>query len=109
MTFIDLSSNAGIPCIPRPAARTRDAEDGNVRRETRFSHHRSRLRILLLSTGADDQGQSLFLNWGRDTDIPLHGLPKAVKENGGGVVHHTVWDEELSKERRQPLVQVGKR
>ena len=22
---------------------------------------------------------------------------KAVKENGGGVVHHTVWDEELSK------------
>jgi caffeoyl-CoA O-methyltransferase len=23
---------------------------------------------------------------------------KAVKENGGGVVHHTVWDEELSKQ-----------
>jgi hypothetical protein len=22
---------------------------------------------------------------------------KAVKENGGGVVHHTVWDEDLSK------------
>ena len=23
---------------------------------------------------------------------------KAVKENGGGVVHHTVWDDELSKQ-----------
>jgi caffeoyl-CoA O-methyltransferase len=28
---------------------------------------------------------------------------KAVKENGGGVVHHTVWDENLSKRARGHL------
>ena len=28
---------------------------------------------------------------------------KAVKENGGGVVHHTVWDEDLSKRARGHL------
>ncbi len=32
---------------------------------------------------------------------------KAVKENGGGVVHHTVWDEELSKMARNHLVKLG--
>jgi caffeoyl-CoA O-methyltransferase len=32
---------------------------------------------------------------------------KAVKENGGGVVHHTVWDEELSKMARSSLVKLG--
>jgi caffeoyl-CoA O-methyltransferase len=32
---------------------------------------------------------------------------KAVKENGGGVVHHTVWDEELSKMARNFLVKLG--
>ena len=32
---------------------------------------------------------------------------KAVKENGGGVVHHTVWDEELSKMARSHLVKLG--
>jgi predicted O-methyltransferase YrrM len=31
----------------------------------------------------------------------------AVKENGGGVVHHTVWDEELSKMARSHLVKLG--
>lgn len=31
---------------------------------------------------------------------------KAVKENGGGVVHHTVWDEELSARARRHLVQL---
>jgi caffeoyl-CoA O-methyltransferase len=28
---------------------------------------------------------------------------KAVKENGGGVVHHTVWDEKLSNRAREHL------
>lgn len=32
---------------------------------------------------------------------------RAVKENGGGVVHHTVWDEALSREARERLDQLG--
>lgn len=32
---------------------------------------------------------------------------KAIKENGGGVVHHTVWDEELSERARRHLVKLG--
>ncbi|MBN8580349.1 MAG: O-methyltransferase [Anaerolineae bacterium] len=32
---------------------------------------------------------------------------KAIKENGGGVVHHTVWDEELSASARKHLVKLG--
>ena len=32
---------------------------------------------------------------------------KALKENGGGVVHHTVWDEELSKSARSHLLRLG--
>ena len=32
---------------------------------------------------------------------------KAVKENGGGVVHHTVWDKELSKSASRHLVKLG--
>jgi len=32
---------------------------------------------------------------------------KAVSENGGGVVHHTVWDEELSKRARRHLAELG--
>ncbi|MCQ3937989.1 MAG: O-methyltransferase [Chloroflexi bacterium] len=32
---------------------------------------------------------------------------KAVKENGGGVVHHTVWDEKLSERARRHLVNLG--
>jgi caffeoyl-CoA O-methyltransferase len=32
---------------------------------------------------------------------------KAVKENGGGVVHHTVWDEELSKSATSHLLKLG--
>jgi protein-L-isoaspartate O-methyltransferase len=28
-------------------------------------------------------------------------LARAVKENGGGTVHHVVWDEDLSKKARQ--------
>jgi len=32
---------------------------------------------------------------------------KAVRENGGGVVHHTVWDEDLSKRARNHLVKLG--
>jgi len=32
---------------------------------------------------------------------------KAVKENGGGVVHHTVWDEDLSKRARGHLSTLG--
>lgn len=31
---------------------------------------------------------------------------KAVKENGGGRIHHTVWDEELSKLARNHLTQL---
>jgi predicted O-methyltransferase YrrM len=33
---------------------------------------------------------------------------KAVKENGGGVVHHTVWDEELSRRAREHLSALGR-
>ncbi len=33
---------------------------------------------------------------------------KAVKENGGGVVHHTVWDEELSKRAARHLSALGR-
>lgn len=33
---------------------------------------------------------------------------KAVKENGGGVVHHTVWDEELSKRAAGHLSALGR-
>lgn len=32
---------------------------------------------------------------------------RAVKENGGGVVHHTVWDEELSRMAKQHLARMG--
>jgi caffeoyl-CoA O-methyltransferase len=32
---------------------------------------------------------------------------KAVQENGGGVVHHTVWDEELSKSANRHLSKLG--
>lgn len=32
---------------------------------------------------------------------------KAVRENGGGVVHHTVWDEDLSSRARSHLVNLG--
>lgn len=32
---------------------------------------------------------------------------RAVKENGGGVVHHVVWDEELSQEARGHLEALG--
>jgi predicted O-methyltransferase YrrM len=32
---------------------------------------------------------------------------KAVKENGGGVVHHTVWDEDLSKRAQRHLSALG--
>ena len=32
---------------------------------------------------------------------------KAVKENGGGVVHHTVWDEKLSKMATSHLSKLG--
>lgn len=32
---------------------------------------------------------------------------KAVRENGGGVVHHTVWDVNLSQMAKQYLVQLG--
>ncbi len=32
---------------------------------------------------------------------------KAVRENGGGVIHHTVWDEELSKSATSSLLKLG--
>jgi len=32
---------------------------------------------------------------------------RAVRENGGGVVHHVVWDEELSKQARGHLTALG--
>lgn len=32
---------------------------------------------------------------------------KAIRENGGGVVHHTVWDENLSQMAKQYLVKLG--
>lgn len=32
---------------------------------------------------------------------------KAVKENGGGVVHHVVWDEKLSSMAREHLARLG--
>src|SRR6266540_5750216 len=32
---------------------------------------------------------------------------KAVKENGGGIVHHTVWDEDLSKRAQRHLSALG--
>ncbi len=32
---------------------------------------------------------------------------KAVQENGGGLVHHTVWDEELSKRAQRHLSALG--
>jgi caffeoyl-CoA O-methyltransferase len=32
---------------------------------------------------------------------------KAVKENGGGIVHHTVWDEDLSKRAASHLSALG--
>ena len=32
---------------------------------------------------------------------------KAVKENGGGVVHHTVWDDKLSRQAQRHLSALG--
>lgn len=32
---------------------------------------------------------------------------RAVEENGGGIVHHVVWDEELSRKARQHLTALG--
>ena len=34
-------------------------------------------------------------------------LARGVRENGGGVVHHVVWDEELSREARGHLAALG--
>jgi predicted O-methyltransferase YrrM len=34
-------------------------------------------------------------------------LAQAVKENGGGVVHHVVWDEDLSQKARKHLSALG--
>src|SRR5574339_1005256 len=33
---------------------------------------------------------------------------KAVQENGGGVVHHTVWDDDLSKRAQGHLSALGR-
>jgi predicted O-methyltransferase YrrM len=33
---------------------------------------------------------------------------RAVKENGGGIVHHTVWDEDLSKRAQEHLSALGR-
>lgn len=32
---------------------------------------------------------------------------KAVKENGGGIVHHTVWDDKLSQQAKRHLAALG--
>ena len=32
---------------------------------------------------------------------------RAVKENGGGIVHHTVWDDDLSKQAQEHLSALG--
>src|SRR6266536_3143472 len=32
---------------------------------------------------------------------------RAVKENGGGTVHHVVWDEQLAREARENLAVMG--
>jgi predicted O-methyltransferase YrrM len=32
---------------------------------------------------------------------------RAVQENGGGVVHHTVWDDELSQQAQRHLTALG--
>src|SRR5438045_9440547 len=32
---------------------------------------------------------------------------RAVKENGGGTVHHVVWDDELSRQARDNLAPLG--
>ncbi|GAB4570176.1 MAG: class I SAM-dependent methyltransferase [Anaerolineales bacterium] len=32
---------------------------------------------------------------------------KAIRENGGGIVHHTVWEGELSERARRHLVRLG--
>lgn len=32
---------------------------------------------------------------------------KAVKENGGGVVHHTIWDEKLSEMALRHMINIG--
>jgi predicted O-methyltransferase YrrM len=32
---------------------------------------------------------------------------KALRENGGGVVHHTVWEEDLSKRAKEHLAALG--
>ena len=32
---------------------------------------------------------------------------QAVKENGGGLVHHTVWDDELSRMAQEHLARLG--
>src|SRR5256885_12866789 len=32
---------------------------------------------------------------------------RAVKENGGGTVHHVVWDDELSRQARDNLAALG--
>src|ERR1043165_3077290 len=32
---------------------------------------------------------------------------KAVKENGGGVIHHTVWDDKLSSMAKENLANLG--
>jgi predicted O-methyltransferase YrrM len=34
-------------------------------------------------------------------------LARAVKENGGGLVHHVVWDEDLSIQARKHLARLG--
>src|SRR5205809_7134117 len=32
---------------------------------------------------------------------------RAVKENGGGIVHHVVWDDRLSRQARENLAVLG--
>src|SRR5947199_10269326 len=63
-------------------------------------------------------GPRCYLSGPSGTACPVFGLgsgfgystawfARAVKENGGGTVHHVVWDERLSREARDNLAALG--
>ena len=52
-------------------------------------------------------GARLVFEMGSGYGYSTAWFARAVMENGGGKVHHVVWDENLSKEARQHLERLG--
>jgi len=72
----------------------------------RVSHHRSGdgTPVLLADT---PQQRSTRLRAGLRLRLLDRVFARAVKEDGGGIVHHVVWDDRLSQAARENLAALG--